>query len=1012
MRDNRATNTFEIKEKGWAFGQIADMEKWVQSEVVQKAIKEAGGQLNVTGYSLGGHLATAFNILHRNENLIKSTYTFNGAGVGFAKDNVEMTQDKLRETMTYFNNIKNNESHSREHLLNHSVLISDDVGNRKEYSLKSIYENAQNLLSQSLISSNDEKGIALYHQNAKLLKESLFEILLDFTSSKNIHMSDAENVGFYNGLKYLHSAVNRISELLNEYNRLSNLSSGNGSNPNKVQASDIDALQLSYQIAVSATADKYTSALSFGGGVVNVIDDAAILDKREIRKAQEQSQIDNFYNVWAETKPSMVAVSQVHYGKNDVLVSIEDQPLVRGDYLSLVARETGKQAENLKDLADLQLLTPNYSNNDFGDTHSLVLIVDSLSVQHAMSILDKNFKTEQFDEIMAAITNKTGTSDGGQGKADGLALETITQALSKIVLNKEQDGLLDEKLLSGNTWHEIGGREKLHQTLFEIVGGEKKTNTDKYRITSLATMKADDVIQAAKQDSHEGLAYRYALKELNPFIVTHAEIPNAITAYDNETLKLYNSENNHNGMTETYIQQRAHMLAWKNAFGHANVSYDDLFNSVHLTTNVEEHLSAILGMLPPKNINGSWNYNDKATDVEFLITGENSNLFTKHYVRFGTSNADKLEGGDLQDYLFGGDGHDTFASSKGDDYMEGGKDHDVYHIKGNDTVFDSDMNGQIIFDGGDNPRLFIKTPTGKWAALGKDGKPSKTIIATQQDNDLLIQNKDDSVLIKDFFVLAKHIDGALWSGLGFNLIEKDIPNTYASEENTINSFQIRADSHVNVAIMGNERSDTVMPFTGNSVVVDAGEGKDILYGNGKGNNILLGGKDNDLLHGANYGIRNKEKDVLADVIVGGEGHDLIDGMGGKDIIHTGEIDEYLDKTSSNQKGDWAVGHLGNDDIYGSRGHDFLQGGSGIDTIYGGAGNDVILGDGDVLFETKWDYQGAISSSSVVTLMPNTVPVVSPTLTGLVPPIGTGVTPTITEIAGSKRGCCMKFQGVA
>lgn len=79
----------------------------------------------------------------------------------------------------------------------------------------------------------------------------------------------------------------------------------------------------------------------------------------------------------------------------------------------------------------------------------------------------------------------------------------------------------------------------------------------------------------------------------------------------------------------------------------------------------------------------------------------------------------------------------------------------------------------------------------------------------------------------------------------------------------------------------------------------------------------------------------------------------------------------------------------------------MQGGSGIDTIYGGAGNDVILGDGDVLFETKWDYQGAISSSSVVTLMPNTVPVVSPTLTGLVPPIGTGVTPTITEIAGSK-----------
>ena len=27
-RDNMATNTMELKEFGWAFGQIADMEKW------------------------------------------------------------------------------------------------------------------------------------------------------------------------------------------------------------------------------------------------------------------------------------------------------------------------------------------------------------------------------------------------------------------------------------------------------------------------------------------------------------------------------------------------------------------------------------------------------------------------------------------------------------------------------------------------------------------------------------------------------------------------------------------------------------------------------------------------------------------------------------------------------------------------------------------------------------------------------------------------------------------------
>ena len=64
--DNQATNTLEIKNKGWAFGQIADMEKWVQS--LKKAeIIGNGKEVSVTGYSLGGHLATVFNILHNYE---------------------------------------------------------------------------------------------------------------------------------------------------------------------------------------------------------------------------------------------------------------------------------------------------------------------------------------------------------------------------------------------------------------------------------------------------------------------------------------------------------------------------------------------------------------------------------------------------------------------------------------------------------------------------------------------------------------------------------------------------------------------------------------------------------------------------------------------------------------------------------------------------------------------------------------------------------------------------------
>ncbi|WP_298643440.1 hypothetical protein [uncultured Cardiobacterium sp.] len=62
-RDNQATNTLEIAEKGWAFGQIDDMERWYQSLRENKVIGD-GEKISLTGYSLGGRLATVFDTLY------------------------------------------------------------------------------------------------------------------------------------------------------------------------------------------------------------------------------------------------------------------------------------------------------------------------------------------------------------------------------------------------------------------------------------------------------------------------------------------------------------------------------------------------------------------------------------------------------------------------------------------------------------------------------------------------------------------------------------------------------------------------------------------------------------------------------------------------------------------------------------------------------------------------------------------------------------------------------------
>ena len=98
VRDNLATNTMEIKEHGWAFGQIADMETWWNSDKIPAEARAA--KITVTGYSLGGHLATAFNLLHGDD--IAATYTINGAGVG----NVD--KGTLSEIINRFNQDRKN----------------------------------------------------------------------------------------------------------------------------------------------------------------------------------------------------------------------------------------------------------------------------------------------------------------------------------------------------------------------------------------------------------------------------------------------------------------------------------------------------------------------------------------------------------------------------------------------------------------------------------------------------------------------------------------------------------------------------------------------------------------------------------------------------------------------------------------------------------------------------------------------------------------------------------------
>lgn len=83
-RDMEATDKFGVVMTGFALAQLDAMELYYQW-LKDNGLLPQGAVLNVTGYSLGGHLATVFTEMHQDDPWLErfgETVTFNGAGRG------------------------------------------------------------------------------------------------------------------------------------------------------------------------------------------------------------------------------------------------------------------------------------------------------------------------------------------------------------------------------------------------------------------------------------------------------------------------------------------------------------------------------------------------------------------------------------------------------------------------------------------------------------------------------------------------------------------------------------------------------------------------------------------------------------------------------------------------------------------------------------------------------------------------------------------------------------------
>lgn len=79
-RDGLPGAAGEIGFLGFAVGQLASMEEYYRRLRAPDGRLAGVEQINVTGYSLGGHLATVFTLMHAED--VKQTVTLNAAGHG------------------------------------------------------------------------------------------------------------------------------------------------------------------------------------------------------------------------------------------------------------------------------------------------------------------------------------------------------------------------------------------------------------------------------------------------------------------------------------------------------------------------------------------------------------------------------------------------------------------------------------------------------------------------------------------------------------------------------------------------------------------------------------------------------------------------------------------------------------------------------------------------------------------------------------------------------------------
>lgn len=605
-----------------------------------------------------------------------------------------------------------------------------------------------------------------------------------------------------------------------------------------------------------------------------------------------------------------------------------------------------------------------FAQGRFGNTHSLTLIIDSLAVMSAFMEAAPAMTKRDVESVFGAASFRRAPNVGlnvpSLQNAEGDSLEVALDALRKVYDAKGLNGVR----FSDPTWRtrvdfsnggfgNVANREQLHEHLRllqaeiavkgSIVLRPLVPNSvfDETFGDPNGSLSANAIAAslASEAGAPSGIAHRYALRELNPFVALNAD-----SLYEphnqNGELDLFNAATGNGDITDEYVQDRARLLSRVLAVNVANLT--------------GEHLT---GSALPKEYFAFFSTDQTGREVKRQLTvgpetnmpaGRKNHLPDRPRILFGSDNlaqSDSLIGYAQDDRIFGGKGNDKLVGNSGNDYLQGDAGEDrLSGGENDDRLLGGKEDDQLDGGAGTDTYIWRKGDGFDTITDAREGPGNLKLgdivflgeslagVKTQKspDNPGLFEDAARQILFA--YTGTPGVDGILYVvkqgeegglkildfrsgdfGIGIGPITP-VPTTdkvgTAKSDNTASTQPehegtLSADAP-NQKVFGLGGNDRIVVATAGAQAY-GGDGRD--YISNEGGDQKLFGEAGD------------------DILIASGGNDCLDGGTGNDALQGGADSDVLE---------------------GGEGDDFLDGGTGSDAISGGEGNDFILGGGNMV----------------------------------------------------------------